>query len=298
MPNKKRKPKRPTVPGPTRPAGVPGAVTSDRPTRAAAPGIATRDAPKVAVPPAEPGGPNRPARKEEARRQREALRRRQARRRYYRIGVIALAVVVLAAGLGLFAIKVRNDNKRKIAAETSSAHCGDVRTIPPYATVADDRAHIGTQGPNGTVSTAPPLSTYRTQPPTSGPHDQNPLTAGVYSTPPDVYRTIHSLEHGAVIIWYSPTAPRAAVAQITSFYSAASNNDHVIVAPYNYPSQGTAGQLPKSDQMVMVAWHRMEQCGGVSLSVARRFVSLYRTPTGVPNPSGYKGEAPEAGVGI
>ena len=89
MPNKKRKPKRPTVPGPTRPAGVPGAVTSDRPTRAAAPGIATRDAPKVAVPPAEPGGPNRPARKEEARRQREALRRKQARRRYYRIGVIA-----------------------------------------------------------------------------------------------------------------------------------------------------------------------------------------------------------------
>src|SRR5213076_1716218 len=125
-----------------------------------------------------------------------------------------------------------------------AAQCGDVRTIPPYPKVSEDRAHIGAAGANGEVSTAPALSTYRTQPPTSGPHNPVPLDAGVYSSPPDVYSAIHALEHGAVIIWYSPSASSSLVSQLSSYYNEPSHSDHIIVAPYNYPDQGTAGQLP------------------------------------------------------
>ena len=58
--------------------------------------------PSAKVAPAEPGGPNRQARKEEARRQREAIQRKMSRRRYYRlIGVITAVVVVAGAIAGV-----------------------------------------------------------------------------------------------------------------------------------------------------------------------------------------------------
>ena len=42
----------------------------------------------------------------------------------------------------------------------------------------------------------------------------------------------------------------------------------MIIAPYSYPDQGTAGQLPDGVQMALVAWHRMQTCSSVSLPVA------------------------------
>ena len=47
-------------------------------------------------------------------------------------------------------------------------------------------------------------STYPSVPPASGPHNSIPYGAGVYGTPPPIDRVIHSLEHGAAIVWYSP----------------------------------------------------------------------------------------------
>jgi hypothetical protein len=47
--------------------------------------------------------------------------------------------------------------------------------------------------------------------------------------------------------------------------------------------------------MVLVAWHRYQACDHANLAVAQDFVKLYRTPTGITQPPGYKGEAPEPG---
>jgi len=61
-----------------------------------------RAVPKVAVAPASPEGPNRKARKEEARRQREAIQRKMARRKAFRWGIVAVAVlVVVGAGTAI-----------------------------------------------------------------------------------------------------------------------------------------------------------------------------------------------------
>ena len=113
--------------------------------------------------------------------------------------------------------------------------------------------------------------------------------------PPDVYRTIHSLEHGTVIVWYAPGLASSDLQKITAFYR---SFDHVIVAPYSYPDQGSAGRLPAGKQMVLVAWHHLQACGQPSLAVVKDFVASYRTPTGVIRPNGYKGDAPEAGRAI
>jgi len=260
---------------------------------------ATKDQTGVTKPaPATPGGPNRLARKEEARRQREVLRKKMARRKYYRWTALAVAVLVLAAAGTAFAIYQTGATSRAL----KSAGCGPVRTIGTYQNNPTlDRAHIGTGPP--APATPPPLSSYASVPPTSGPHKPpgQTLHAGVYTTPPDVYMALHSLEHGAVIVWYSPSASQSDVSKIVDFYRGASSSeqDHVIVAEYNYPEQGAAGQLPAGKQMVLVAWHHMETCTQPSPKVVEDFVSHYRIPTGSTSiPPGYKGDAPEVGSPI
>ena len=248
---------------------------------------ATKQPAMPAVAPATPGGPNRIARKEEARRQREVVRRRMAHRRQFRVIGLALALLLVAGGITAYVVT------RPSAA--SAAGCGSVQVTSSYPG-GNDRTHI-TAG--GTVSSPPPLSTYPTTPPASGPHDPAPLGSGVYTQPPGIYHTIHSLEHAAVIIWYRPGTQSAQLTAIQTYYSDPLNNDHVIVAPYNYPDQGTAGTLPSGKQMVLVAWHHVEDCARINLAAAKDFVKHYRLLTG--QSSGgldYRGNAPEPGLAI
>jgi Protein of unknown function (DUF3105) len=257
--------------------------------------------------PATPGGPNRQERKEAARLARERLRRKAARRRLYRrllIGLVVAAVVV-----GIVTLSTRTKGSALTAEErglltqatqaAQTAGCSQVQTIKPFSPDSQDRAHIG----NSEVPTSPALSAYPSIPPASGPHNPTPLPAGVYSSPPDVYQTIHSLEHSAAVIWYNPDAasdPAVAdeLAKLQEFFGRDNEQTKVIVAPYNYPDQGAAGKLPEGKQMVLVAWHRMQTCDKVSLPVAFNFVAHYRFPA--PKGEKYLGDGPaeERNAGI
>ncbi len=252
---------------------------------------ARSEPPQVSVKPATPGGPNRQARKDEARRQREALHRKMARRRFLRITTMVIVVLVVAAAATTFVLTRPNPAK--------AAGCGSLQTISPFNPVTQDRSHIGAA--NSPVTTPPPLTSYPSRPPTSGPHDGAPLAAGVYTEAPGIYHVLHSLEHGAVIIWYSPSAAGSTeLTKIEDLFRQPSNQDHVIVAPYNYPDQGAAGQLPKGTSMVLVFWHHSQSCDRLSLDAAKSFVDHFRIPsTGIP-PKGYpvNGGAPEPGSPI
>jgi uncharacterized protein DUF3105 len=189
---------------------------------------------------------------------------------------------------------------------TQQAGCTDVETIGYYDGVSDtsspdyvDETHIGA---SAAFPTAPALRTYPSIPPTSGPHAPIPpgaLPAGVYDAPPDIYRAIHSLEHGATIIWYRPGTSGATLEELKSFYGqsgSAVGQDRVIVAPYGYPDDGAAGSLPQGVNMAIAAWHRLQTCSSFSLPVAFDFTSQYSAP-----PFGdrqYRGEAPEAGAAL
>ncbi len=239
------------------------------------------------------------ARREEARRLREAYRRRAIRRRYYRNGAYALIGVAVIGAIVYGATRTKHGSAltaqeqsllAQADSQATSAGCGSVQTTPAYSG-APDQAHIGAQ-----VASPPPLSSYQSTPPASGPHDGSPLDAGMYSSPPPVYRAIHSLEHGAAIIWYDPAASGPELDRIKSFFNDPTHQDHVIVAPYSYPDQGSAGKLPAGRQMVLVAWHHVQACSQASLAVAFDFVAHYRFPP--PSGESYKGNAPEQGAPI
>ena len=229
-------------------------------------------------------------RKDEARRQRVELQRKMARgKRNRRIAIGVL--VVLVAGVAAFALTrpqpAEASPQDLLAAApqaVKAAGCGQVQNVGPFQPKSQDRAH---------VSAAIQLSQYPSVPPASGPHNPIPLGAGVYGSPPAIDRAIHSLEHGAAIVWYSPDASGPELDKIKAFYERSDVGRRVIVAPYDYPDQGAAGTLPKGAQMALVAWHYVQTCARPNLAAAFGFTSSYSAP-----PFGhqtYKADAPEAG---
>jgi hypothetical protein len=241
-------------------------------------------------------------RKEQARREREELQRRMASKRRARTVGIAAGAVVIAAVIAAATLLPSGGDfpeseqlLQRAAAAAQDAGCDEVATTPAHNPPDQDRSHLG-------EGAAPPLSTYATTPPASGPHADVPLPAGVYDslTTEDLYRAIHSLEHGATIVWYDPTAPANRIAQVTGFYDrrlqdAPVGQDRVIVAPYDFPGDA-AGILPEDTQMAVVAWHHLRLCASVDLAVAFDFTSQYSFPTAEDRE--YAGDAPEPGAAI
>ncbi len=239
--------------------------------------------------------PTKAERREQARLQREEIQRKMARRRRNRsmglvlvavaVATIVVAIFLTTGGSGSSGIASAADLLKQAPAATTTAGCDAVQSTPNYQNAQGDdpdidHIHIGS---SAQMATAPPLSTYPTKPPASGPHDPTPLSAGIYSSPPSIYSAIHALEHGAVIIWYAPGTTGAALDDLLAFYGQPTSDANIgqakiIVAPYDYPDQGAAGQLPSGVQMALVAWHRLQTCGSVSLPVAFDFSSKFETP--------------------
>jgi hypothetical protein len=248
--------------------------------------------------------PTKAERKDQARKEREALQRRLSKqRRTRRLGLVLASVgvvaVVVAVALWPGGLPSADDLLGQATQAARAAGCQKVKTVDFYGGIPDpasseyvDQAHIGG---NLKFLTPPPLTSYPSTPPTSGPHNAVPAASGVYDAPPDVYQTIHSLEHAATIIWYRPGTSSEELDRIREYYGQKISREDVgqskvIVAPYSYPSQGAAGSLPDGDQMVLVAWHRMQVCQRPSLAVAYAFTSRFNNAT----PGGtYEGVAPE-----
>lgn len=233
-------------------------------------------------------------RKEQARNERIELQRRMARAQRRR-WVALVTVVVVAAGAAIFvltrpktAIASPDDLFRQAAAAERSAGCGDVENVGSFDPQDRDRAHISIGSP------MPALSSYPSVPPASGPHNPTPYSAGVYRSPPPIDQVIHSLEHGAAIVWYAPGTSGDQLEKIRAFYGGHDAGSRVIVAPYEYPDQGAAGSLPAGAQMALVSWHHVETCAHVNLAAAFDFTARYATPTF--GGRRYLGDAPEPGA--
>lgn len=240
----------------------------------------TSEAPK----PAAAKAPVRRERKDEARREKEKQLRRWRRRELLR-RVVTAVVVVGAIGLvvGFIVSRSRQGSvasaaiqkwNREYPAASKAAGCGEITDVGPYAQKDADHAHIDASNP------APRLDTYASVPPASGPHYAEWLGAGVYSDPQDILKMIHSLEHGGVIVWYSPTLKEQQLQPLQDFVK--EHQDHAIMAPYDYPDQGSASQIPEGKKVALVAWHFVQLCDEPAANfdaVLANFFMHYRDPT-------------------
>lgn len=109
----------------------------------------------------------------------------------------AIATVIILAG-GIFLISNTGSSTSALAG----------KNVP-----ISGRQHF----PDGTKIT------YDTNPPAEGNHYPEPQPAGVYTTPPPDGNLVHSLEHGAVILWYNPKMlSKDQVKQLTALFNSIS----------------------------------------------------------------------------
>lgn len=190
----------------------------------------------------------------------------------------------------LYLHRLSPEERRLLAqapAAAIDAGCTDVREVLPYPDGLD-RAHVG----SGQVPALPPIDRYPSVPPASGPHGGTTLPAGTYPSAPPLDQALHSLEHGAVIVWYDPgTAEGPRLDEVRRFFEESDEGNHVIVAPFDYPGEGPAGRLPDGTAVALTAWHHLQTCRQASLPAAFAFVEAYRF--NMYRWGAYRGDAPE-----
>lgn len=108
------------------------------------------------------------------------------------------------------------------AAEQSDSSAAEPETPPDIEgleVLAEDPSHEHRTGP----------IEYDRTPPLGGPHNPRWLACDVYDEPVPAEFAVHSIEHGAIWIAYTPDLPADQVAMLAEL--AASNREYVLVAP-------------------------------------------------------------------
>lgn len=155
---------------------------------------------------------------------RDARRRPRGRQgwtgRFWKIGVVGGAVVLSVLGLraaGVF----------EPGAANIDLNAG------PYRVAAGETVGTKVSNQGSAHISDGQRFTYNTTPPTSGPHWQRPASWGIKDSQDANERTTHNLEHGGVIIAYSPTLASADVTKLKSLVRSVSGTyGKVILEPY------------------------------------------------------------------
>jgi len=99
-------------------------------------------------------------------------------------------------------------------------------------------------------------------PPAGGPHHEIPQECGIYETPVEPERAIHSLEHGAVWVTYQPDLPAADIGQLQDIVRGQS---YLLLSPF--PGQRSP--------VVMTAWGVQLELSSVADDRIKQFISRY-----------------------
>jgi uncharacterized protein DUF3105 len=234
MAKKKKRPRQRPPSAPQTPAQG-GVAREGAPRGSAARGSAAR------------GGANieRRERKEEARRLREAERRRARRAASLRRTVTSIAIAAAAvAAITIFQrFSGPNDIPQAAVRAASQAGCTEV----------DQPASSAPSGQHLQPNQLP--FTYADTPATSGFHEQSWISEPkVFDSQPPETRAVHSLEHGAVFVYYLPPEAEGGIAQevIDRLAEIAQADQATFLAPY-------PGLTPET-ALTLTAWNRRQSC--------------------------------------
>jgi hypothetical protein len=163
-------------------------------------------------------------------------------------------------------LAVAGDDSGQPQPSPSGRSCGDVVEMED-----DGRSHV----PNGQAHR------FADWPSASGPHDERPLSAGVYTTPvadreagfagPTRLALVHSLEHGYIAVLHEGLKS-SDQKLLTNRYGAEAK---IIVAP----DEG----LPTA--VVLVAWRRVRYCSAADMPRIDEFIRIYRAGGLAPEPT-------------
>jgi Protein of unknown function (DUF3105) len=125
--------------------------------------------------------------------------------------VVAVAVVLLAGGGSGEASEEVYPDGGEVPEQHTSDLAAAVEAAGCRTSSERSRSREHVTDPNQTVD-------YRTNPPTDGRHFVEPAEDGIYDEAPPDQRLVHTLEHGRVIVWFKPSLPEAARANLKAFF--------------------------------------------------------------------------------
>jgi Protein of unknown function (DUF3105) len=225
-------------------------------------------------------GTSRQERKEHARRERERrireARRRQRMRKLTRWGIAA--AVVLGVGAVIW---WQSQQGRELAEAAEAAgsrlNCSPIQTKQDEVDAADalDQETLH----------SPPFTRGRNGVPATAGRHSTPLPAqpAVYEQPIPEENTIHNLEHGYVVIYYSDQGAALADDLRSELERVAQSEEKVLIAPY--PDLANSFDL--------VAWGKLQTCDPPgdadpddAATVANFFIDEFRSGGLAPEPNG------------
>jgi len=114
---------------------------------------------------------------------------------------------------------------------------------------------------------------YEQSPPVGGPHNPVWQNCGFYDKPVRDENAVHSLEHGAVWITYSPDLPQD---QVNELRTTAQSQSYILVSPYP--------DLPSNTPVVASAWGKQVLLDGADDPDLESFIKAYRQGPQTPEP--------------
>jgi hypothetical protein len=129
--------------------------------------------------------------------------------------------------------------------------CTDVSCLG----TSDDRAHFG-NGVTRPICTQEQLNSnniaecYTSNPPTSGPHASSPAQFKVLENPAPKENLLHSMEHGAVVVWYN-TQDQTVIDRLTDIVNDELDRRRLLVM-----SEYTEME---PDTIALTAWSRLDK---------------------------------------
>jgi hypothetical protein len=211
-----------------------------------------------------PAGRTEAPRRRQTPAQRRSVQKRKERRRNY---VIAATIAVLLIG-AIVAQRVSSSRANAAFNELASgAGCSEVKSKG----FSGSGEHL--QAGEGT--------TYDSSPPTHGEHAASPIADGVYdeelSDNPtedlNIFRAVHSLEHGAIIIWHDKLSEK----QLDALDKRYGDERKVLVIPYP--------QLKGKTHVAVTAWGRLAECERPSNAYIDAFIDRFRESRDAPEPN-------------
>lgn len=191
---------------------------------------------------------------EEKRLRREAEERKQAeaRRSKRRRNLVTFGIAGLVAALVVFLIfSERSEEQAVDGVAAEEAGCTDIEE--PEEMGADH------------VEDGTPVD-YNSTPPTSGPHYQQTANAGFSADPIQPERLVHNMEHGQIVVWYSPDAAQSTVDSLEAYV------DNAGIAMLATPF----AEVPDGKAFSITAWGALQSCDEVSEDILDRFRANYQ----------------------
>ena len=195
----------------------------------------------------------------------EERRRQEERRAALKRNAVTIGAAVIVATIVIVAIVLQRERGEGIIPENvgvsaAEANCGEVVEHEDQG-----RSHL---------TAGEPHEPYNSSPPTSGPHNEIPSDTGFYEDPIPPETLVHNLEHGMIVIWYTPDADAEMLDDLDGLV--AQEPQATIASPY--------ADIESPNKIVITSWRHSQSCEQISQEVVDDFRSEFQ------------GEAPEGEI--